>query len=389
MTQEHAVTTTETPALPLARLRVDTVGSFLRPDALKRAFADHGAGRLDDAGLAAAQDEAVRAVVAEQERRGMPVVTDGEYRRHMFMESFAEVAGMERWQRRWARQVSELEVEKDDRVKAGTNPLLLDQEPVTKRLALRRNVPREEYGFAQGLATSPVKVSLINPDRILQSMDVAGSLQVYATDDELLADVVAVEREIIAGLREAGCRYVHIDAPGYTAYVDPASLEAMRARGEDPDARLERAIAADNDVLAGFDDITFGVHVCRGNRHSQWHREGYYDAIAERLFAGLGHQRLLLEYDDERSGDFSPLRHVPPGKTVVLGLITTKRGALESADDLKRRIEDATRYVPVEQLALSPQCGFASDIAGNAITEDEQWRKIERMLEVASEVWSA
>jgi 5-methyltetrahydropteroyltriglutamate--homocysteine methyltransferase len=196
-----------------------------------------------------------------------------------------------------------------------------------------------------------------------------------------------VERTIISELAEAGCRYVGIDGPGYTAYVDRPSLEAMRGRGEDPDANMERSIKADNQVIADFPDITFGVHICRGNRQSMWHREGSYDAIAERLFNGLNHRRLLLEYDTERAGSFAPLRFVPKDKIVVLGLITTKAGRTETVDELRRRIDDAARYLPVERLALSPQCGFASSIMGNLLTEDEQFRKFDVMLETAARVW--
>lgn len=381
--------TADIQAAPLTRMRVDIVGSFLRPAPLKQAYLDRAAGSIDDAALGAAQDEAIREVVSEQERRGMPVVTDGEYRRSHFMESYADVAGMDGWQARWADAIFSLEEERPETgsATAGTNPALLKHAPVTEKLALRRNVPRTEYEFVQALTEVPAKISLINPDRILQSVDLAGSRDLYPDASSLLADLVAVERAIVMGLRDAGCRYVQIDAPGYTAYVDPAETQAMRDRGEDVGAALDQAIAADNAVLQDFPDVTFGIHVCRGNRHSQWHREGHYDAIAERLFSGLRHQRLLLEYDDERSGGFQPLRFVPPDKTVVLGLITTKRGVLESTDDLVRRIDEATRYLPVEQLALSPQCGFASDIGGNTISPAEQWRKIEVMLEVADQVW--
>jgi 5-methyltetrahydropteroyltriglutamate--homocysteine methyltransferase len=199
--------------------------------------------------------------------------------------------------------------------------------------------------------------------------------------------VVSVERTIIAQLAEVGCRYVGIDGPGYTAYVDGPSIEAMRARGEDPNANMERSIQADNQIIAGFPGVTFGLHMCRGNRQSMWHREGSYDAIAERLFNGLKHQRLLLEYDTKRAGSFEPLRFVPKGKLVVLGLITTKVGHTETVDELRRRIEEASRYLPVAQLALSPQCGFASSIMGNLLTEDEQFRKLDVMLEAAAKVW--
>jgi 5-methyltetrahydropteroyltriglutamate--homocysteine methyltransferase len=188
-------------------------------------------------------------------------------------------------------------------------------------------------------------------------------------------------------LMEAGCRYVGIDAPGYTAYVDGPSLAAMRARGEDPEANMERSVRADNEVIANFPEMTFGIHLCRGNRQSMWHREGSYDAIAEKLFNGLKHPRLLLEYDTERAGGFEPLRFVPKGKIVVLGLITTKVGRVETVHELRRRIDEAARYIPIEQLALSPQCGFASSIMGNLLNEDEQFRKLDVMLETAVKVW--
>ena len=181
---------------------------------------------------------------------------------------------------------------------------------------------------------------------------------------------------------------MQIDGPSYTAYVDDEALGSMRARGEDPPALMERAIRADNEIVDAFPEITFGIHLCRGNSRSQWHRRGAYDGIAERLFTGLHHHRLLLEYDDERSGGFEPLRFVPKGKTVVLGLITTKTGELETFDDLRRRIDEASRYIPLDQLALSPQCGFASSIPGNMLSEDEQWRKIDLMLRTAQAVWS-
>jgi 5-methyltetrahydropteroyltriglutamate--homocysteine methyltransferase len=245
----------------------------------------------------------------------------------------------------------------------------------------------EDYRFARNLTQRPVKVTLIGADRITQCFDSENSRAVYPTVDEFVADVVVVEREMLAQLAAEGCRYVGIDGPGYTAYIDAPSLAAMRARGEDPQANMERSIEADNQVIAEFPRVTFGIHLCRGNRQSMWHREGSYDAIAERLFNGLNHSRLLLEYDTERAGSFEPLRFVPKGKTVVLGLITTKTGRLETVDELRRRIDAAARYIPLDQLALSPQCGFASSIMGNLLSEDEQFRKLDVMIETAEKIW--
>jgi 5-methyltetrahydropteroyltriglutamate--homocysteine methyltransferase len=289
------------------------------------------------------------------------------------------IAGFAAWKDRWRSRPAPTGVPR----KAG----LITRHRVSERISLVRNLPLEEWRFTSALTARPVKVTLIGPDRIAQVYDAEASRDVYGSTDEFVADVVAVERRIVTELAAAGCPYVQIDAPSYTAYVDQASLADMRAHGEEPDRALARSIAADNAIIAGVAGVTFGIHLCRGNERSMWHREGPYDEIAERLFAGLAHRRLLLEYDTARAGTFAPLRFVPPDKTVVLGLITTKTGALEDPDDLARRIDEASRYVPLDRLALSPQCGFASDVAGNLITADEQWRKLELMLAVAGRVW--
>jgi 5-methyltetrahydropteroyltriglutamate--homocysteine methyltransferase len=265
-----------------------------------------------------------------------------------------------------------------------------------ERLRLTRNVPLEEYKFTSGLTETPVKATVLSPDRISQRFAWENSTAVYADMDAFMADVVAITRQIVGQLVEAGCRYIQIDAPGYTAYVDQVSLDRMRSRGEDPKRNLERSIAADNAVIEGFDGVTFGIHLCKGNARTidpatgkvtpQWHREGHYDGVAEQLFAQLKHDRILLEYDDERSGGFAPLRHVPKGTVAVLGLVTTKRPDLEPVDLLKRRIDEASRHLPVGQLALSPQCGFGG-LDHLSIPEQDQWSKLERIVEVADSVW--
>ncbi len=373
----------------LRSLRVDLVGSLLRPQAVKDAFAACSAGRMSAAELKQAQDEAIRAAVAKQVAHDLPIVVDGEFRRTAFMESFSVVAGVEEWQSgvKTYHELLKRDDAADTAAHKGQDPILLNRKRVTGRLKLLRNALLDDYRFAQQLTERPVKITLIGPDRIQQCFDADASRAVYPSTEEFLRDVVAVERAMISQLAGAGCRYVGIDAPGYTAYVDPASLAAMRARGEDPAAVMERSIAADNRVIADFPDVTFGIHICRGNRQSMWHREGHYDAIAERLFSGLNHQRLLLEYDTERAGGFAPLRFVPKGKIAVLGLITTKVGRVETVDELRRRIEEAARFLPLEQMALSPQCGFASSLRGNLLTEEEQFRKLDVMLETARKVW--
>ena len=365
-------------------MRVDHVGSLLRPDYLKAAFRRFARGESSKQDLRSAEERAIREVVQRQESIGLPVVTDGEYRRLNWQVSFSEVAGWDMWSTSWDnfRRNPENRAPGEAPMTKGEDAVLSFRTPVTGRLALKHNFPLEEFLF---FARPTAKVTLMGPDRVAQMSDVQGSP--YGDRDEFLADVVRIQRQIVGELVDAGCRYVQLDEPSYTGYVDPATLERMRATGEDPMKSLERAVEADNAVIAGFKDTVFGLHVCRGNRASMWHREGSYDAIADRLFNGLRFNRLLLEYDTERAGGFEPLRFVPKGVTVVLGLITTKTGRVESAEELIGRIRDASRFIPLEQLALSPQCGFASGIAGNLLTEDEQWRKLEVMMSVAREVW--
>jgi 5-methyltetrahydropteroyltriglutamate--homocysteine methyltransferase len=380
------------PPTPLVRARVDHVGSLLRPESLKAAFRAHAEGSAAPAVLRAAQDASIRDVIATQERHGLPAVTDGEFRRLNWQVSFSEVEGWDLWGGSWRNflQHPENRAPGERPLHKGEDAVVSFRTPATARLRLVRSLPLEEYQFARSVATAPVKITLMGPDRVRQMCDVERSRAVYPDPDAFLADVVAVQREIVAGLVEAGCDYVQIDEPSYTGYVDPPTLARMRAGGEDPLRSLARAIEADNAILRDVRGrAVFGLHVCRGNRASMWHREGEYDPIAERLFGGLEYDRLLLEYDTERAGSFAPLRYVRKDAIAVLGLITTKTGRVESVDELRRRIDEAARYLPLENLALSPQCGFASGIAGNLLAVDEQWRKLDVMLETARRVWGA
>jgi 5-methyltetrahydropteroyltriglutamate--homocysteine methyltransferase len=376
----------------LRAIRTDVVGSLLRPAAVIAARQRFDQGEIDAATLHAAEDDAVRNAVALQEAVGLDVISDGEMRRLNFQDSFgAAVEGYDA-------SASTLQAY-TRRVEGGTalrrwevpvhekGTAISHRRPVTSRLRLTRNVPLEEYRFVAGVAKRPAKVSLIGPDRIGQRFDHQNSTAVYADMDAFMADVVAIEREIIASLVAAGCRYVHIDAPGYTAYVDEPSLKQMRDRGEDPAENFARSLKADAAVIAGFPGVTFGIHLCRGNQRSMWHREGSYDAIAERLFTDLPHDRFLLEYDSPRAGGFAPLRFMPKGKVAVLGLVSTKVPELESIDALRRRIDEAAKVIPLDQLAISPQCGFASDVVGNLISPDDQRRKLEIVVETARQVW--
>jgi 5-methyltetrahydropteroyltriglutamate--homocysteine methyltransferase len=359
---------------------------MLRPPELVDAVARHEAGDLSDDGLRAVEDAAVRDLVAEQERHDLPIVVDGEFRRLNFMQSFTDVAGFDTWmdRHRAARDARRLAATEGGVV---TAPSALALTPATEPLRLRRSQPLDEFTFAQSLTERPVKVSLIGPDRVYQAYD--SGREVYADDQAFLDAVVRVQREMVAGLAEAGCGYVHMDAPGFTAYVDQPSLERFRDRGRDPQTMMRATVAAENAVIDGFDGVTFGIHLCRGNEQSHWHREGHYDAVAEELFGTLRHDRLLLEYDTERAGGFAPLRFVPDSTTVVLGLVSSKFPELESRDELMARIEQAAEYVPIERLGLSPQCGFASTAPGNLITWEDQSRKLELVVSVAEEVWGS
>jgi 5-methyltetrahydropteroyltriglutamate--homocysteine methyltransferase len=375
-------------------LRVDQVGSLLRPQKLKDIYARHGRGEASDQELHEIQDQAVRELLAQQQAHQLPVLTDGEYRRLNFQDSFVEsvsgfIPNKQTMQFQERRTLGGEALQRWQADSAKTDPQLQYWRPIVERLRLNENRPLAEWRFAASLTKRPVKVTFISPDRICENFERQNSQSVYADADEYLADVIAIGRRMVSELANAGCPYIQIDAPSYTAYVDPRSLGKMRSAGQDPLAKMERSITADNAIITGIKGVTFGVHLCRGNVRSMWHREGAYDTIADRLFNGLQHQRFLLEYDTERAGGFEPLRFVPKNKIVVLGLVSTKVPKLESADELKRRIDQANRFIPLDQLALSPQCGFSSNIVGNLITEDDQWRKLDLIQKVAADVWGA
>ena len=376
----------------LDRIRTDVVGSLLRPADWKQARLAFETAKMSAEEFARVEQNCVRRHLALQERIGLDVVTDGEVSRLNFQDSFGLAvsgydAGREtmKTQEKRASNTSLTRWEIPDLAAPGTP--VVHRRPTVSKLELVRNPPLEEYKRAAPLTRKPVKVSLIGPDRVMQRFDHAGSKTVYATVDAFVDDVVQVQRQMIQALVDAGCKYVHIDEPGYTAYVDQPSMDAMKKRGEDPMENFSRSLRANAKLIANFPGVTFGIHLCRGNQRSTWHREGTYDAIAERLFNELPHQRFLLEYDSPRAGSFAPLRFVPKDKVVVLGLVSTKVPDLESVDTLVQRIDEASKYVPLERLAISPQCGFGSDVVGNLISEDDQKRKLERVVEAARKAW--
>jgi 5-methyltetrahydropteroyltriglutamate--homocysteine methyltransferase len=384
----------------LRRIRVDQVGSLCPPAKLQEVFVRYKRGAVSGQELAAAQDEAIRATIAKQTAIGLPVVTDGELRRRNFQESFGlSVAGLDvPAEDRSMEGVVTAPMARAEQNFAAPGPAIVTRRRAVERLRLVRNVPLDEYRFASRLSSTPTKVTVLSPDRISQRFDWQNSTAVYRDMDAFLVDVVEITRQIVRALVDAGCSYIQIDAPGYTAYADEVSVERMRARGESPERNLERSIAADNAVIAGFDGVTFGIHLCKGNARTvdpatgkvapQWHREGHYDAIAETVFSELKHHRFLLEYDDERSGDFEPLKHIRKDAIAVVGLVTTKRSDVESSELLKRRLDQAANHLPIERLALSPQCGFGG-VDHLVIPEEDQWRKFERITDVARDVWGS
>jgi 5-methyltetrahydropteroyltriglutamate--homocysteine methyltransferase len=381
--------------------RADQVGSLLRPPALIAARGAHAAGRLDAAGLRAAEDAAIADVVRRQEAIGLPVVVDGEYRR-------------ENW---WIDFVSRLQgVQIHDG--AHNNAFVATATPqaaqrdcghdhgagddddagwryvpknvyTAGRIGLAQPAMVRDYAYLAGVATRPAKVTLPSPTRMhFHGGRATVSREVYPDIEAFFADIVTVYRREIAALEDAGCRYIQIDDPLLTYFISDRLRDEVRQAGDDPDARLARYVKLTNDCIAQRrPDTAIGIHLCRGNSRSGWISEGGYARIAEAVFGGLEADHLLLEYDDERSGDFEPLRHVPQGRRVVLGLVTTKRGTLERREDLLRRIDDAARFVDLNDLAISPQCGFASTVEGNVITPDDQWRKLALVVDVAARVW--
>ncbi len=362
-----------------APYRADQVGSFLRPPELleaRRAAADPER-------LRALEDRHVLRVLQRQRELGFEVFTDGELRRKNFMSDFTDaVDGFDHGDavsRSWQAGG------------AAAAPVSSVTGIVTAKLRGLRRLTAHELPFLRAHSPGPIKMTLPSATQFPAIAYKRGVTdKVYPSHSALLWDVVAILKAEVQAVIADGVRYVQVDAPRYSYYVDPKWREWIRTEmGLDPDAALDEAVRADNACLAGArpPGVTLAIHLCRGNNRSHWYAEGGYDPIAEKLFGTLQVDRFLLEYDDTRSGTFEPLRWVPRGKTVVLGLVSSKRPQLESRRDLARRIEEAARYVPLEHLALSPQCGFASTMEGNLLTEDDQWAKLRLVVETAREVW--
>jgi len=257
-----------------------------------------------------------------------------------------------------------------------------------EKLQWRRSMCAEEWVYLRSRASHPGKVTMISAQQAAAYYDPEKSKSAYPSRDAYLADIVDFSRREVEELVRLGCAYIQIDAPQYAALLDPQMREGYRQRGNDPDKIIDTCIEMDNAIIRDHPGITFGIHICRGNNQSKFYASGDYEPIS-RIFTQTRFQRFLLEYDDERSGGFEPLRHVPEDRFVVLGLLTTKKPRLEPFDELRRRIEEASHYVPLERLALSPQCGFASTMEGNRISYEDQRRKLELVASVAKAVWGS
>ncbi len=357
--------------------RSDVVGSLLRPPWLRDACERHAARALDDADFKRIEDRAVDEAIALQERVGLQAISDGEMRRYAFFGHLVDsVEGFDR-EGGWAIPFRD----------AQGAELLYRRPVVVSRLRRRRHLCAEEFTYLRARTELPAKATLVSAQQAAAYYDPEKSGGAYPTIDAYLADVVDLLREEVDELVRLGCRYEQLDAPQYAGLVDPAIRDGYRQRGNDPDRLLDRTIELDNAVVGDRHDVTVAVHLCRGNNQSKFYASGGYEPIAARVFRKTRFARFLLEFDDARSGGFEPLRHVPEDRSVVLGLVSTKTAALERPEEIAARIRAAAAVVPLERLALSPQCGFASTAEGNLLGAADQEAKLRLVAEVARQIW--
>ncbi|MEO6795384.1 MAG: cobalamin-independent methionine synthase II family protein [Candidatus Dormibacter sp.] len=359
-------------------IRSEVIGSLLRPDYLKTAREQRGGGTLSDIDFKRIEDRAVDEAIALQTAAGIDVITDGEQRRYAFYGHLVDAMDGFDKQGGWAIPF---------RDESG-DELVLKRPVVVERLRWRRSMAAEEWVYLRARTSQPAKVTLISAQQAAAYYDPEKSKGAYATRDAYLADIVDLTRREITELRRLGCTYIQIDAPQYAALLDPELREGYRKRGSDPDKLIDTCIELDNAMISDYPGMTFGMHICRGNNQSRFYAQGDYGPIA-RIFQRTKFNRFLLEYDDQRSGGFEPLREVPHDRFVVLGLVTTKKPELEGRDDLEARLDEAARCFPRDRLALSPQCGFASTLAGNRISANDQRKKLELVAQTARRVWGS
>lgn len=360
----------------MSTYRSDVIGSLLRPPYLKDARKKRGDGMISDAEFKKIEDRAVNEAVELQARAGLDVLTDGEMRRYAFFGHLIDaVDGYDKFGG-WAIPFHDEQ----------GNELVFKRPVVVSKLKRIRPLCEEEFTYLRAHTDRPKKVTLINAQQAAAYYAPDKSSSAYATIDAYLADVVDILRAEVDELVHLGCDYIQIDAPQYAGLIDPKIREGYRQRGNDPDKLLDRCIELDNAVIGNHPGVTFGIHLCRGNNQSKFYASGGYDPIAA-VFKRTRFNRFLLEYDDERSGGFEVLKHVPDDRVVVLGLVTTKKPKLESRDELVQRVKEASQFVPLERLALSTQCGFASTEEGNLISPAEQEAKLKLVAQTAKQVW--
>jgi 5-methyltetrahydropteroyltriglutamate--homocysteine methyltransferase len=360
--------------------RAEHVGSLLRPPELLAKRHAHASGDLSDDDLRAAEDAAILDAIALQEDVGLQSITDGEFRRHKYFTHFAQaVEGF-----------GEAEGTVAFHDETG-KPMAYKTDVIEGRLRRVHGITTDEFAYVHEHTSRTPKVTLPSPGAQHHFRFKAGiSDQAYPDVEELFADLARIYQEELADLAARGATYVQLDDVAFALLCDEAHRADVAAAGQDPDALVARYVALTNEALAGRPDgITVGMHLCRGNNQGKWLGEGAYDAVAEQAFGGLDLDVLFLEYDTERAGGFEPLRHLAPTTHAVLGLVSSKTPVLEDADALLRRIEEASRFVDADRLAISPQCGFASVEEGNPISPDDQRRKLELVVEVAGAAWAA
>jgi 5-methyltetrahydropteroyltriglutamate--homocysteine methyltransferase len=361
--------------------RADHVGSFLRPREVLEARTHRAADNISFEELRAVEDRAIAELVKWEESLGLKAITDGEFRRYFFHTDFLlQLAGVE----------EQGGISRAFKNESGVDVHFAPPKMVVSgKIAHVKPIQRRDYEFLASVARETPKVAIPSPTMLHFRAGREGIPQdIYPTMDEFYADVAAAYRAEIADLAEAGCRYIQMDDTNLAYLCDEKHREDARRRGLDPDETPRQYARLINDSFAGAPaDMLRAIHLCRGNFRSSWAAEGGYEPVAEVLFNELDIDAFFLEYDDPRSGHFAPLRFLPKGKVVVLGLVTTKLGELESKDEIKRRIDEAAKFAPLEQLALSPQCGFASTVHGNELSREQQAAKVRLVVEVAEEVW--
>ncbi len=362
--------------------RADHVGSLLRPQHLKEARARFQRSEITQDQLRAIEDDAVRDVAKKQEAIGLQSITDGEFRRTMFHVDFL--------QRLEGVAVSG-GIATKFRTRAGNIDFAPPRITVTGKLRHVQDIQTADFRFLKSVTNRTPKVTIPSPTMVHFRGGRKGiDITAYPDLDEFFDDLAKAYREELTSLYNAGCRYVQLDDTNLAYLCDPDIRAQTQERGDDPNDLPHAYAALINSVIDGRPaDLTVAIHLCRGNMQSAWVAEGGYEPVADALFNELHVDAYFLEYDDTRSGSFEPLRFVPDDKAIVLGLLTSKSAALEHATDIVRRIDQASRYVPLEQLYLSPQCGFASTVHGNQITESDQWAKLERVVAVTQQVWGA